>query len=140
MPHEIVVDADLNFITVQVSGVPRREELEAVLHDIIYQPDKKPGLKVLFDFRKLDEHLSPEDVRLLSKWAKKHVSYRGIGRFAAVMPDDLGFGLSRMFHSMTEEEETPIAFSVHRTVEEARKYLGLENESSMAINPRDPEE
>jgi hypothetical protein len=129
MPYEIVVDADQNFIMVQASGVPRREELETVLQDIIYQPDRKPGLKVLLDFRKLEKHLSSEDVHLLSKWTKKHLSYRGIGRFAAVMPDDLGFGLTRVFHSMTEEEK-PLAFSVHRTVEEARKWLGLENKSS----------
>jgi hypothetical protein len=87
-------------------------------------PDFDPGFCQLFDYTKVTQ----VD---LSSDAIHHLAERnpfGLGSCRAfVVPSDLLYGLSRMFQILTDHH--PDELSVFRDMQEARKYLSLDEEA-----------
>lgn len=67
--------------------------------------------------------LSTEDIRSISHVPRKSLELREGGKTAIVAPDDLAFGLSRMYQSNPLPEDLPFEIQVFRESEAAHQWL-----------------
>lgn len=51
---------------------------------------------------------------------------QGAAKHAICAPNDLAFGLSRVFSALSESDETEVEVRVFRQLEEAKAWLGIE--------------
>jgi hypothetical protein len=91
-------------------------------------PAFDPALDQLWDFTGVaDVEISPDTLRRLARAR----SYSATARRAVVVPTDLGFGLGRMFQML--HEEAPEEVQIFRTLEEARRWLGLDLSETKSV-------
>jgi len=69
------------------------------------------------------EHLLPGDVQSIAKTPRKFLEDRAGGRTAIVAPNDLAFGLARMYEFTVDPAEVPVEVQVFRSAEEASRWL-----------------
>jgi len=67
--------------------------------------------------------LSTEDVHQISQVPRNFLELRKDGKTAIVAPDDLAYGLSRMYQGSSQPEELPFEVQVFRDSETAHKWL-----------------
>lgn len=79
---------------------------------------------VLWDVSQADlENISAEDVQQIGSVPRKSLEPRKGGKTAIVAPDDLAFGLSRMYQNTSLSEPLPFETQVFRDLETARNWL-----------------
>ena len=105
-----------------VKGVLTSQEIIGALAEF-YEHDATPHL--LWDFSEADlsgitsAHM--EQIIAVSK-SKAHI--RPDGRTALVVQKDLSFGLSRMYETLADISQHPVAYRVFRDKDEAVAWLG----------------
>ena len=87
--------------------------------------EKGPVTKnVLWDVSQAVLHdLSAEDVQQIAHVPRKSLDLREGGKTAIVAPDDLAYGLSRMYQTSSHTEELPFQMQVFRDAEKALAWL-----------------
>ena len=88
--------------------------------DLLAAPAFDASFDQLWDLREVTEiSVTPDTVRQLASAR----SFKPGARRAVVAPNDLAFGLARMFQLL--HDEAPEEFRVFRSVKGARSWLGL---------------
>lgn len=94
-----------------------------------------PRIRILWDMREARFDLSSGEVRELAEFAKRNAPAADL-RTAFVAPQDLEFGLVRMFEVF---RETPLASArAFRDVDSAMAWLGEPDELTAASAPPSP--
>ncbi|NIA13136.1 MAG: hypothetical protein GWP08_03575 [Nitrospiraceae bacterium] len=85
-----------------------------------------PGTRELVDLRGVERvSASTESLKaVIENDSREPERYRGF-RVGVVAPDDLTFGLTRMYATMTEVGDAPSVIKAFRTMEEAKQWLGI---------------
>ena len=99
------------------------EELLKHRNKLIADPDFEKGMAELSDVRAVTNfNLSPSAIDdLVSADRQKHPKLEGY-RLALVVPDDLGYGLARMYGIRTELN---VSVGIFRDMNEATAWLGI---------------
>jgi len=123
MSIESTIKQDLNTILRTVTGELVLSDLKQALTESILHPDFKTNMHAIWDLTDAD----------ISKWSKTELieavefirsssESRGDNyKIVIVAPEDLSFGISRMFEAFGDE--LPISIRVLRNIEEAYQYL-----------------
>lgn len=88
--------------------------------------DHKHSLFVIWDFSNaLTIDLPMEKMYQILTIGKKLAQLRVSGKTAIVVPQDLGFGLGRMYEAYSEIEMFPTENRAFRTMDQAWEWLGI---------------
>jgi hypothetical protein len=121
MKYEITSRA--NYILVTTSGLADPAVYEESLEEVFNHPDWRPGHSYIFDHTLLDaSKLTKADVQRIAEIARVRRSKYGVKRSAVVAPNDVEYGIVRMW-MVYAEDETQIPTNVFRTLEEAEAWL-----------------
>ena len=113
-------NAQLTIFTVKGS-VPGEEIKNAISDFYEHGPITK---NVLWDLsHAVLDNLSAEDVRQIVNVPKKSFELRLGGKTVLVAPDDLAYGLSRMYQTSSRPDGLPFEVQVFRDFEAAHKWL-----------------
>ncbi len=83
------------------------------------------GLNILCDYREItDFNLSKEDVALVVDQDKKHECLFDKSKIAIVAEDDLVFGMSRMWETLSSESN--LTKMIFRNMNDAESWLGVD--------------
>ena len=123
MPHQVHPIIDLGAVVVRFSGRIDYQELQDVLDELPLLPDFRPHLKLIADFRDCATTMTGQEVQKLAAYARRSDASWGETRWALLAPDDVIFGLSRMYMALTEDYQ--VETHVFRSVDETDDWLGL---------------
>ena len=88
----------------------------------IERPDFVPGMNSLWDLTGAEiKHLFGDDIKTAAKIPRKDASERGQARVAILVADELGYGMSRIFHAVAGLEH--ISYEIFKDEQEARRWL-----------------
>ena len=89
-----------------------------------------PGMLELSDVRAVSElEVTPEGIRRFAAFDKSRSDSNDAHRLAIVASEDFIFGMARMYQIQAPGDEDE-AVGVFRTIEEARRWLGLDGRPS----------
>ena len=121
MPGSYLIDQTREIVFSRAWGVLTDDEV--IWHAKSLRADDRffPGFKQIADFRELSEILvTPEGVLQVA-----HINpFTRNSRRAVVVPNDLAFGLVRMFEALAEAE--PDQFRIFRDMGPALEWVGLD--------------
>lgn len=123
MPHQMSLVGDLGVVVVRFSGRIDYEELQKTLDELAKLPGFRPHLKMIADFRDCATSMTGPDVQKLAAYARKTDAAWGDTKWAVLAPDDVIFGLSRMYMALTEDYQ--VQTHVFRSVPETDDWLEL---------------
>jgi hypothetical protein len=91
---------------------------------------KQPTKNVMWDLSNVSElNFSSEEVRKIAGFNQRLESLSRInGKTAIVAPQDLIFGIGKMFQSISDYIDVPFIVMIFRTMEEAQSWLDKEDE------------
>jgi hypothetical protein len=132
MPIDIRVDLDRRVRYSVVSGVVTDADLLAAYERVVSDPEFDPTLNVLADTRGVERvDVSAKSVQLLAqRRARDERLLTTKPRVAIVAASDVVFGLARMYEAYGDRQGDGDRYLVCRTIEEARRWLGLPDEPS----------
>ena len=88
----------------------------------------QPTENVLWDLTDITRiQLTSEQVETIASFSLRSDGTRPKGKTAFVATEDVAFGLSRMFGTLSEVKEVPIQVSIFRSMEKAYQWLSEEN-------------
>ena len=129
MSVEYTYDEEHNILYTRFFGLVIDKDLRDQGEAIAADPRIKPGVRELVDLAGIEdiqgsasslEHNIQIDCAHREKLAGM--------RTAIVASTDLLYGYSRMYQSLAEVRRSPLTVEVFRTVEEAREWLGLQDD------------
>ncbi len=123
MPVHYHIDRDLETVFVRAEGEVTFADLERYCRGVVADPDYRPGLNELTDFRGATGDLSTPELYKLRDINRELSDRVGDSRLAYVVDCDFGYGLGRMF--MVFSEASKVSHQVFRSVDAARSWLGL---------------
>jgi hypothetical protein len=121
---QIRIDEGKGFRFQTVTGEVSFEELRRALASI-YGGAETLGMDSLWDLSEAEMSISSEEVGLLSDFVGGHWEGKGGARSALVVPEDLAFGLARMYGARLSPS-LHSQIGVFRELEEALNWLGLD--------------
>jgi hypothetical protein len=114
-------DPDSNITTATGIGRVTASDLWAAL-DKFY--DDSPTLLALCDLSQADlSSLSGQELKQIVEFTKSRAAVRRGGRTAIVAPEDLQYGMARVYQSLAEIHRHPVAIRAFRAGEEALQWL-----------------
>ncbi len=121
MPFSYRIDASRRMIFSEAWGVMTEEDIRSYRERMIKDPDFRADYWYLGDYRRITKL----DVSMEFTCELSHNLMSGGGaRLAFVFPDDLAYGMSRMFSVMVGEAD--VNLRPFRDMAEARSWLGLD--------------
>ncbi len=107
-------------------GATEDDEMIVAYTALYADPAFDPAFSKLIDLREADSRSrSSQALRYLSEQTRSHYADTdAMSKVAIVAPDDLSFGLSRMYDSITDENAEDVA--VFRTSAEACEWLEID--------------
>jgi len=106
-----------------VKGVIDINELVKYLEDIYSSADFDTNIDVFWDLRLADfSSVTVEEIHSFMSFVGEHWGKEGKAKAAIVAPDDLGFGLSRMYE-MLMDSETSSDIRVFRDFDQAKEWI-----------------
>jgi hypothetical protein len=123
MPVNTEFRFDANLIIHRISGEFGVQEFRTTTSEELGHPEFRPGMDALWDFTQADiSKVTSDDVRTMVQRMQQVSRQRGSGyRIAIVAPDDLTFGLSRMYEAQSAGLDREIR--VFRDEKEALAWL-----------------
>ncbi len=104
-----------------VRGALEEDEMLEFSRTLLDDTDIPVGSVALVDFREVDlENVSSEGVHKVAHMFRNDVRNT---RLAFVAPDELAYGLSRMYEAI--RQDSAIEIQVFRDLDQAREWLGL---------------
>ena len=67
--------------------------------------------------------ITSDQLQHISSVAQSYAHLRKDGKTAIVMPDELGFGIGRMYEIFNEMNEVPIQYHIFKHIDEAMHWL-----------------
>jgi hypothetical protein len=128
MPVKYYFKPEANLIicvhSAQVSNAEFVKSYHALLENKMYDP----SMNLLVDLRRADSSLRNRDALVkLARFVKsKYASVDLLPKIGVLAPQDLSFGLARMYEAMSDA--IPWDFGVFRTLEEVLVWLGVAEE------------
>ncbi|KEJ96047.1 hypothetical protein SAMN05444149_102405 [Pseudosulfitobacter pseudonitzschiae] len=134
MPTKSLILPEYRLIWQRYWGSLLRHEIFAARDLVQNAPDYDPSFDVLQDFRGTEENeLTHSEVILLAESLKAQRQDIGIPlRLALLAPDDLGFGMGRMFMTLVGDDPL-ILTATFRTLDEVVDFLALSPEAHVLI-------
>jgi hypothetical protein len=118
---EIVVDKQNDLTIHKCSGSLAEQKIIDTIESFY---DGNPTLNALWDFSHASMNsISSDAVRTMFALVQRLGSRRQGGKTAVVVPEDLGFGMARMFQIMSDTDDFPFKINVFRTYDEAKQWL-----------------
>ena len=115
------VDAKNDLTIYTVTGKVSGNEVQDAIREFY---EGNITLKVLWDQSKSDvSGITSSDVQKIANLQRKHADLRLGGKTAIAAPEEVAFGLSRMYELLTELRELPFETRALRTREEAYEWL-----------------
>ena len=139
MPIVNRIDHDRKVVLSRAYGVLTDEDVFAYQHAVWSQPEVQ-GYNELGDMTHVTDIAIPSihRVRDLAMKAAEMDTSEVTSRFAIVAPEDLGFGLGRMFQAYRElEKGSKKEVGVFRTLEEGFAWLGMPDPLPMPEVPHE---
>jgi hypothetical protein len=129
MPIDFAIDHDRRLVTARGRGVLTADELFAYQREVWLCPDVA-GYDELVDMSNVEQIVAPtpHGVAMLARESAAMDDPTRRSKFAVVAPQDLAYGLGRMYqtHRSLESNSTKDV-RVFRTMREALEYLGVKN-------------
>ncbi len=117
------VDKDRDTTFLILSGVVSAEDVIGALKDFY---GTSCTTNAIWDFSGSNlKNAKPEHLAAVLSVAKDLAHLRSGGKTALVVPEDLGFGMARMYEAMADLKDHPVKHGVFRTLDEARNWLGV---------------
>lgn len=118
---EVTIDTEIDLTVFSILGNVTAKDL---INVAAKQYKVKATTLVMWDFSKgAKNNISVGEVRSLVSEMKQLSEYRGQGKTVFVAPDDLHFGIMRMYQSQIDLKVQFISYRVTRTVEDAMAWL-----------------
>ncbi len=127
MPLTYRIDPDRRLVVARGSGVLKDQEIFGYQHEVWSRPDVA-GFYELVDMRAVTQILLPsvERVRDLAELAVQMGRGAPPSKMAVVAPDDLAYGLGRMFDAFRDCKARGVKpVGIFRTWPEAIAFLGI---------------
>lgn len=122
MACDVRVDTP-SLAVISASGKASVRGFEDMLRAMMNTPGWHKDIDTLFDYSALDvSRLAKADIERISEMTSALADQLGGGRCAIVMPDQLGFGLARMWEMLTEHTVS-FQLRVFYREHEAREWL-----------------
>lgn len=128
MPMSYRIDHDRRLVITQGHGILRDHEIFGYQREVWSRPEVA-GFNELVDMTAVTQILVPslERVRDLAELAAEMSRTAPRTKMAIVAPDDLAFGLGRLFETFRESASPGVKpVAVFRTMPEALDWLGIE--------------
>ncbi|HEY6170034.1 MAG TPA: hypothetical protein VI454_18495 [Verrucomicrobiae bacterium] len=128
MPVEYVIDNARRLVMAKRRGVLTDEEVFGYQREVWSRPEVA-GYNELMDMTEVEKIVvpSPERIKQLAQLAAAMDSRAGSSKFAIVAPQDVAFGLGRMFEAYRGfDERSTKQVAIFRGLAEALAYLGVE--------------
>ncbi len=123
MPINSQIDSSLGVVFSTFQGVVTKEDISAQVHSFNVDPAFQPSFDHLIDTRGTARFdLSSKDMHTVSL----HSAFNEKSRRAVVAESDIMFGIGRMYQILREAHEKPDQVRVFHSMEEARRWLGLD--------------
>ncbi len=123
MFHTLTLNNDLGVIVLRAKESMTFDELRLVFREMVRLPGFKQGLCLVAEFRGSGTVLTGEDVRQLEAHARLTDAAWGDTKWSIIASDDLLYGLSRMFGTLTEGNQ--VTTHVFRSVKAADDWMDL---------------
>jgi hypothetical protein len=133
MPINYTIDREHRVVIATAHGALTAEDIFGYQKSVWSQPDVA-GFDELVDMTRVHHIVEPSAERIqdLAKLSAG-MDAPAKSRFAIVAPDDLAFGLGRMFASFRRiEEASTKSVGVFRTLDQALAFLGIDQPSASA--------
>lgn len=132
MPIDYSVDHDLRLVHARGHGILTHQDVFGYQREVWSQP-AMAGYNELIDMTAV-EHIALPSVQRVQELASVSATMDAKlvpSRFAIVAPQDVAFGLGRMYQTLRDlEPQSTKEVGVFRTMGEARTFLGLEGDKS----------
>lgn len=132
------IHPDLHLVCVTYSGEVTPDQYLASFDAYLKDPDFAPDLRILMNMTAATGF--DIDFKSMFNLVLHQIPYyadRPKGTRAAIIaPDDLSFGIGRMYQSVSDGQ-LPSNLAVYRTAEEAFDFLGLAPDQSLLAPPND---
>jgi hypothetical protein len=122
MPASVKVDVKKRIVYSSFEGMISDSDLVSHRDVLKHHPDFNPEFSEIVDFSNVTE--LKVTVGFINSMAKSSSLYKASSRHAVVAPHDLTFGIARMYQMLAEDTRPNVA--VVRSMEEARKFVGIE--------------
>lgn len=135
MPIDIEIDAKRQRIDTRATGVVTVQDLLSYYQRLHDHPDFNLGMSELWDASAItDTRLSSDDLREFSSVTEPYTRQGASARVAILVPDDLGFGLARMYELLQADSINRL--KIVRSREAAEAWLADTDEP--AAEPHAP--
>lgn len=125
MPYELIFDEANRLLFARVYGDDSVEDQLERMRKCVEDPRWRPGYRVLTDLREVTSASHRyEHLERITGFHSKHMPSIGPTKVAAVVKDDLLYGIRRMMDSFSEGH-TELISSVFKSWPEALQWLGL---------------
>lgn len=122
MPIKFYVDQAKDLSTFLVNGPMRLDEVYEAIKRFYRNTYPPPTKNILCDFRNASvDEIQPDEAEELAFFATNIDNGKKIGRAAIVAPDDLIFGISRIFGAFINNNL--VELDVFRNFDEAYKWV-----------------
>jgi len=123
MPHVAKLNDQLGVVAIRYWGNLTYGEIAQAFGELVALPGFRKGMKCIADFRKAHTALTGADIRQLAGIAAGTDGDWGATKWAVIASDDVIFGLSRMYSSLTADHE--VTTHVFRSADSANDWLEL---------------
>jgi hypothetical protein len=122
------INTDAKTITRRVSGKLSVADIKTAMQDIQHHPEFKKGMHAIWDLSQADvRDISSHDIKDLIREIQKAIDLRGSDfKIAIIAPEDLSYGLSKVFEGYGME--LPIFIRVMRSHDEANAWINTQDE------------
>ncbi|MDH3685290.1 MAG: hypothetical protein OEP95_03645 [Myxococcales bacterium] len=108
MAKRLEIDPDRNLILVEVGGTLAADEVLALRERICADPLYRSGMNQIWDFSRVDDvEVAPADLRAMIEQRTRGAFEQHV-RCALVAPQDVAFGLGRMYEGLSNEPNLEI--------------------------------
>jgi hypothetical protein len=122
MPVEYESDPSLDLTIATIKGTPTLDEIVSAVKSFY---GSQPTKKVIWNWTGSDpSRLTTLDLEQLASFPARYSDLRKGGKTAMVAPDDLSFGISRMFQTFGDMKGLPFSVRVFHSLGEAFAWLG----------------
>lgn len=123
MPIKFFFDSENNILYEKGVGEVTLKEFDDY-RELLAKTELRSGLRCIADYRTAVVNLSYEDIlATIEKTQKAAKGLQNVG-IAVCAPDDLGYGIARIYGSINESQNYRV--DVFRTIEEACSFIGID--------------
>ena len=119
----IIPEEELCIFTIE--GSASRDELVDIVINI--KPEQRTRNVIWDASNGTVETIGKEDLRSIAKFLKSGHGMRTGGKTALVGPEDLDFGIGRMFQAYATLENLTVQYRIFRTLDGALAWIGEEH-------------